>query len=176
MERQRKHYETGHITSSSPFCINHYSRNNCNYNTRRHALQKAFDSFDTDGKGYITPETVGVILRMMGVKISEKNLQEVIAETDEDGSGELEFEEFVELAAKFLIEEDEEALKEELREAFRIYDKEGNGYITTSVLKEILRELDNRLTEEDLEGIIEEVDEDGSGTLDFDEFMEMMSG
>lgn len=44
----------------------------------------------------------------------------------------------------------------------------GNGYITTDTLKEILRELDNRLTEEDLEGIIEEVDEDGSGTLDFD--------
>ncbi|XP_042205820.1 troponin C isoform X2 [Homarus americanus] len=140
------------------------------------ALQKAFDSFDTDSKGFITPETVGVILRMMGVKISEKNLQEVIAETDEDGSGELEFEEFVELAAKFLIEEDEEALKTELREAFRVYDKEGNGYITTDVLKEILRELDNRLTEEDLDSIIEEVDEDGSGTLDFDEFMEMMAG
>ncbi|XP_045131507.1 troponin C, isotype gamma [Portunus trituberculatus] len=140
------------------------------------ALKKAFDSFDTDGKGYITPETVGVILRMMGVKISEKNLQEVIAETDEDGSGELEFEEFVELAAKFLIEEDEEALKEELREAFRIYDKGGNGYITTDTLKEILRELDNRLTEEELDGIIEEVDEDGSGTLDFDEFMDMMAG
>ncbi|KAG7155391.1 Troponin C-like 8 [Homarus americanus] len=139
-------------------------------------LQKAFDSFDTDSKGFITPETVGVILRMMGVKISEKNLQEVIAETDEDGSGELEFEEFVELAAKFLIEEDEEALKTELREAFRVYDKEGNGYITTDVLKEILRELDNRLTEEDLDSIIEEVDEDGSGTLDFDEFMEMMNG
>ncbi|KAG7155394.1 Troponin C-like 10 [Homarus americanus] len=140
------------------------------------ALQKAFDSFDTDSKGFITPETVGVILRMMGVKISEKNLQEVISETDEDGSGELEFEEFVELAAKFLIEEDEEALKAELREAFRVYDKGGNGYITTDVLKEILRELDNRLTEEDLDSIIEEVDEDGSGTLDFDEFMQMMNG
>ena len=35
-------------------------------------------------------------------------------------------------------------------------------------LKEILREIDNKLTEEDLDGIIEEVDEDGSGTLDFD--------
>lgn len=140
------------------------------------ALRKAFDSFDIDNKGFITPETVGTILRMMGVKISEKNLQEVIAETDEDGSGELEFEEFCSLAAKFLIEEDEEALKAELREAFRIYDKGGDGYITTGTLKEILKELDNRLTEEDLNGIIEEVDEDGSGTLDFDEFMEMMSG
>ncbi|XP_047480434.1 troponin C-like [Penaeus chinensis] len=139
-------------------------------------LRKAFDSFDTEKAGSIGIETVSTILRMMGVKISEKNLQEVIAETDEDGSGMLEFEEFVELAAKFLIEEDEESLKAELKEAFRIYDKEGNGYITTDTLKEILKELDSRLTNEELEGIIEEVDEDGSGTLDFDEFMEMMAG
>ena len=115
------------------------------------------------------------------------------------GSGLLEFGEFCQLAARFLVEEDEEALKKELKEAFRIYDKEGeafcaphpalpfgrrhccwnpllfflillpgNGYISTDTLKEILRELDNKLTEEDLLGIIEEVDEDGSGTLDFD--------
>merc|ERR1712168_139929 len=103
------------------------------------ALQKAFDSFDTEGAGSISAETVGIILRMMGVKISEKHLQEVIAETDEDGSGLLEFEEFAELAAKFLIEEDEEALKAELKEAFRIYDKDGEGFITTDVLREILR-------------------------------------
>ena len=44
----------------------------------------------------------------------------------------------------------------------------GNGYISTDTLKEILRELDNKLSDSDLDGIIEEVDEDGSGTLDFD--------
>merc|ERR1739844_462009 len=104
---------------------------------------------------------------MMGLKVSEKALQEIVDEVDEDGSGELEFEEFCILSAKFLIEEDEESLKEELKEAFRIYDKEGNGYITTQVLKE----LHSRLSEEDIIGIVEEVDEDGSGTLDFDEFM-----
>ncbi|XP_064085615.1 troponin C, isotype gamma-like [Macrobrachium nipponense] len=140
------------------------------------ALRKAFDSFDTEKQGFITADTVATILRMMGVKISEKNLAEVITDTAKDGSGQLEFPQFVDLAAKFLIEEDEEALKAELREAFRIYDKEGNGFITTDVLREILQEIDNKLTPADLDGIIEEVDEDGSGTLDFDEFMEMMSG
>jgi len=140
------------------------------------ALRKAFDSFDTDKKGCITVDTVSTILRMMGLKVSEKALNEIVEEVDEDGSGELEFEEFCILSAKFLIEEDEESLKEELKEAFRIYDKEGNGYITTDTLKEILRELDNRLTEDDIEGIVDEVDEDGSGTLDFDEFMDMMAG
>jgi len=140
------------------------------------ALRKAFDSFDTENSGCITVDTVSTILRMMGLKVSEKALQEIVDEVDEDGSGELEFEEFCILSAKFLIEEDEESLKEELKEAFRIYDKEGNGYITTQVLKEILKELDSRLSEEDILGIVDEVDEDGSGTLDFDEFMDMMGG
>ena len=43
-----------------------------------------------------------------------------------------------------------------------------NVDIFSETLKEILREIDSKLTEEDLDGIIEEVDEDGSGTLDFD--------
>lgn len=44
----------------------------------------------------------------------------------------------------------------------------GNGYITTDVLKEIFRELDNTITADDLETMIEEIDSDGSGTVDFD--------
>ena len=108
------------------------------------------------------------------------------------GSGELEFPEFVQLAAQFLIEEDAEEMQNELKEAFRLYDKEGNtptpsiitegifqystkwyvivgnGYITTATLREILHELDDKLSPDDLDGIIAEIDEDGSGTIDFD--------
>ena len=78
-----------------------------------------------------------------------------------------------------MIEDDEEQMKEELKEAFRIYDKEvkcqkkgerkklnhsfqGQGFITNDVLKDILREIDNTLTEDDLVHIIEEVDEESS--------------
>jgi len=74
----------------------------------------------------------------------------------------------VTLAAKFIVEEDDEAMQKELREAFRLYDKEGNGYIPTSCLKEILRELDDQLTNEELDMMIDEIDSDGSGTVDFD--------
>ena len=44
------------------------------------------------------------------------------------------------------------------------------------MLKEILREIDTDLTEAELDEVVEEVDEDGSGTVDFDEFMAMMTG
>ena len=75
---------------------------------------------------------VGGINIFLGGKYDFKNLskrlwQEIVEEIDEDGSGELEFPEFIQLAAKFLIEEDEEQMKWELREAFRIYDKQGNS-------------------------------------------------
>ena len=52
----------------------------------------------------------------------------------------------------------------------------GNGYITTGTLKEILREIDSSLNDYEVEQIVDEVDEDGSGTVDFDEFMAMMTG
>lgn len=46
------------------------------------------------------------------------------------GSGQIEFTEFVILASKFIVEEDEEALQKELKEAFRLYDKEGKSHNT----------------------------------------------
>lgn len=98
---------------------------------------------------------VGTILQMLGHEVSDAKLKEIIEEVDADGmlflycysyqkksgtlkitvlnkiilgSGQLEFEEFVALAAGFLTEDemDAEAMQQELREAFRLYDKEGN--------------------------------------------------
>lgn len=139
-------------------------------------LKNAFDAFDQEKKGCIDTTMVGTILSMLGHQLDDKMLKEIIDEVDADGSGELEFEEFVTLAARFLVEEDAEAMQQELKEAFRLYDKEGNGYITTDVLREILRELDETVSKDDLDQMIEEIDSDGSGTVDFDEFMEVMTG
>ncbi|KAJ8951042.1 hypothetical protein NQ314_007742 [Rhamnusium bicolor] len=53
--------------------------------------------------------------------------QAIIKEIDEDGNGVMSFEEFAHLAARFLVEEEEdtEAILRELKDAFRLYDKEG---------------------------------------------------
>jgi len=139
-------------------------------------LKRAFDSFDQEKKGAISTDIVSTILKMMGHPVNRAILNEVIEEVDVDGSGELEFNEFVLLATKFMNEEDEEEMKNELKEAFRLYDKNGEGFIPTNVLRELLKELDDKLDDEALDGMIEEIDADGSGTVDFDEFMEMMTG
>lgn len=45
---------------------------------------------------------------MLGHQLDDKMLADIINEVDDDGSGELEFEEFVTLAARFMVEEDAE--------------------------------------------------------------------
>lgn len=89
-------------------------------------------------------------------------------ETDVEEEGKVNFDDFCRIAGPFLEEDDAEAMQQELKEAFRLYDREGNGYITTKTLKEILAALDDKLSDSDLNGIIAEIDTDGSGTVDFD--------
>ncbi|XP_046744567.1 troponin C, isoallergen Bla g 6.0101-like isoform X1 [Diprion similis] len=140
-------------------------------------LQAAFDAFDHAKKGCISTDMVSTILVMLGHELEEGTLADIIEEVDEDASGELDFVEFCTLAARFIeVEEDTEAIEQELREAFRLYDREGNGYITTDVFRDILHELDDNISEYELDMMIDEIDADGSGTLDFEEFMAVMTG
>ena len=56
-----------------------------------------------------------------------------IYQVDEEGSGKFSLTMFATVAARFMSEDDEEQMKEELKEAFRIYDRDGQGFITTDV-------------------------------------------
>ncbi|CAG9788677.1 unnamed protein product [Diatraea saccharalis] len=131
-------------------------------------LRKAFQMFDTTKSGYIDVLKISTILNTMGQLFDDSELQALISENDPEGSGKINFDGFCNIASHFLEEEDAEAMQQELKEAFRLYDREGNGYITTSTLKEILAALDDKLSNADLDGIIAEIDTDGSGTVDFD--------
>ncbi|XP_044272114.1 troponin C, isoallergen Bla g 6.0101-like [Tribolium madens] len=141
-------------------------------------LKQIFDSFDMEKKGEIGVDMIGQILDMLGHQLSAEELQGIISEIDADGNGVMNFEEFAHLAARFVVEEEEdtEAILRELKDAFRLYDKSGLGYISVDLLREILKELDEKLTPADLEQMIEEIDTDGSGTVDWEEFKAMMIG
>merc|ERR1712072_521439 len=138
-------------------------------------LKSCFTLFDVKKQDFLSADDLDDILRAMGFRPSKEELKEILEEIDEDGSGEIEFAEFCQLCAKFLVEDpDIETLKRELKAAFRIYDKNGEGFITMDTLRGLISELLSPLTDEELDGIIAELDEDGSGTMDFDEFCEMM--
>nr|CAH0110883.1 unnamed protein product [Daphnia galeata] len=109
---------------------------------RRHMMLKAFQTFDSDKKGYIESSKVSTILQMMNLPFDKEELTRSLAEHDPKMSIEfirekINFDGFSAIASDILDEEDDEAMQKELRDAFRLYDKEGNGYITTQTLKDI---------------------------------------
>merc|ERR1712064_161539 len=63
----------------------------------------------------------------------------------------------------------------EFREAFSLFDKDGDGKITTKELGTVMRSLGQNPKDEELNDMINEIDEDGNGTVDFEEFLVMMS-
>ncbi|KAL4237820.1 hypothetical protein ACF0H5_002532 [Mactra antiquata] len=75
-------------------------------------------------------------------------------------------------------EKEKEKLTEEqiaeFRLAFSVFDKDGDGTISTNELSNVLKNMGQNLTDEDLDEMIQEVDEDGNGEIDFDEFLTMM--
>lgn len=59
--------------------------------------------------------------------------------------------------------------------AFLLFDKDGDGSITTTELGTVMRSLGQNPTEADLRQMISEVDADDSGTIDFAEFLTLMA-
>merc|ERR1719348_683188 len=64
---------------------------------------------------------------------------------------------------------------DELKEAFRLFDEDGEGFITTARFRVILKEVDEEFSEDELDEIIATIDLDCSGTIDFEEFVKIMT-
>merc|ERR1719449_297795 len=134
-------------------------------------FREAFALFDKDGDGTITADELGVVMRSLGRKPTMEELKAMIAEVDEDGSGEIEFPEFLKLMASKLQDTDS---IEEMREAFNVFDRDKGGTVSASELKHVMNNLGEQVTEEEVEEMIQEADADGDGELSFDDFLQFI--
>ena len=125
----------------------------------------AFKNYDKEKKGEIPSSMLGTVMKNLGHSLKPDQLQEAIEAVDSDGSGWIDFDEFLSLMARKTKEANDE---QELREAFRVFDKANTGQINCDDLKVIFKALDPDMSDGEIEAIITEVDEDGSGTLDFE--------
>jgi calmodulin len=82
------------------------------------------------------------------------------------GNGTIDFEEFQQMMLKRGGSQSDQ--DEELKEAFRVFDKDGNGYISRLELKQVMSSLGEKLSEEELDAMMKEADIDGDGQVNFE--------
>ena len=131
----------------------------------------AFTLFDKDGDGTISDEELGIVMRSLGQNPTEQELQDLIAEHDVDGNGFIDFAEFLTLMSKISKDIDAE---EELVEAFKVFDRDGDGRISKKELKHSFKLLGEKITSDEIDQMINYADQDGDQKINYEEFVKMM--
>lgn len=154
-------------------------------------LRSVFATFDKNNDGHITQQELKESLKNIGITMSDKDVKEMVEKVDSNGDGLIDLDEFCELFESMMMSTREEAMNEEdenrkekeedggsgyLKEAFDVFDGDGDGTITVEELGLVLSSLgfkEGKLLENCKE-MIRKVDMDGDGKINFDEFKKMM--
>ncbi|XP_055063749.2 calcium-binding protein 1b isoform X1 [Misgurnus anguillicaudatus] len=140
-------------------------------------LREAFKEFDKDKDGFIGCKDLGNCMRTMGYMPTEMELIELSQQINMNLGGHVDFEDFVELMGPKLLAETADMIGvKELRDAFKEFDTNGDGQISTAELREAMKKLlGQQVGHRDLEEILRDIDLNGDGHVDFEEFVRMMS-
>ena len=110
-------------------------------------------------------------MRALGFEPKKEEIRKMIADIDADGSGTIDFQEFLEMMTAKMSQKDS---KEEILKAFKLFDDDESGKITFRNLKRVAKELGENMSDEELQEMIDEADADGDGEINPDEFLRIM--
>ncbi|KAF0414443.1 calmodulin [Gigaspora margarita] len=134
-------------------------------------FKEAFALFDRSNNGSITAGDLGKVMKSLGSNPTDTELEDMINEVDLDHNGTIDFNEFLNMMARKVKDSDAE---EELKEAFKVFDKDNNGLISAAELRQVMNSIGEKLTDEEIDEMIHEADVDGDGQINYEEFVKMM--
>eukprot|EP01090_Pellita_catalonica_P005538 TRINITY_DN1560_c0_g1_i1.p1 TRINITY_DN1560_c0_g1~~TRINITY_DN1560_c0_g1_i1.p1 ORF type:complete len:158 (+),score=44.73 TRINITY_DN1560_c0_g1_i1:43-516(+) len=138
---------------------------------RKTEYKETFALLDVNGDGKICAKELGTLMKSMGWEAAEAT--KVLKSVDADNDGEIDFDEF-------LVLMNDKATKDtgdfdRIKATFKAFDIDGNGFITTQELRKAMEDAGEKLTDKEVQNMIDQADKDGDGQVNFDEFLRMMS-
>ena len=134
-------------------------------------FKEAFFLCDKDGDGAIAVKELGTVMRSLGLNPTEDELQGMINEIDIDGNKNINFPNFLNLMAAKLKDRD---TKEEAIEAFKVFDRNGNGLISVADIIHVINILGEKLTDKEADEMIRDSEADSDGLINYEEFIRLM--
>ncbi|XP_033617473.1 centrin-2-like [Fukomys damarensis] len=125
---------------------------------QKQEIQEAFDLFDADGTRTIDVKELKVAMRALGFEPKKEEIKKMISEIDEDGTGKMNFSDFLTVITQKMSEKDTE---EEILKAFQLFNDDETGKIPFKNPKRVAKELGESLTDEELQKMIDAADRDG---------------
>ena len=146
-----------------------YIVNNLVSKKEKNKLLEVFQSFDTNKDGVLSKkEILNGYKKIMPFEDATKEVEKIMNTVDIDGNGTIDYNEFV-LAT---INKTKLLDKEKLEQTFKLFDKDGNGFISKEEIEEVLGT--SVIDSKELDKMIKEVDKNGDGQISLVEFKEMM--
>ncbi|XP_053864919.1 calmodulin-like protein 6 isoform X1 [Malaclemys terrapin pileata] len=131
-----------------------------------------FEMFDEEGNGLVKTDDLEKLMSLMGINPTKRELATMAKEVDKDNKGTLNCDSFLVLMG--IYHEKAKNQDEELRAAFKVFDKEHKGYIDWNTLKYVLMNAGEPLNEQEAELMMKEADKDGDGTIDYEDTFTVM--
>lgn len=144
----------------------------CNFSAEElDELRQIFEFYDIDSSKTMDLSELNMALRALGYNASENEVQDLASLMDVDGDMTMDFSEFC-MIVEFMKED--KGFEEELRDAFRCIDTNGDGYVTAEELLDLLMTQGNTMSLKEASELIRFVDKNGDGRLDYEEFMRVI--
>jgi len=135
--------------------------------------EKIFKEADKDGSGSLTLSEVTTMLRKNGYKESDEKIKAMFNSIDMSGDQKVSLEEFLQAMGAIPPKDHKEA---NMRRCFREFDKDGSGSIDRSELKNAMREYNSEMSEGEIDRLLQIVDKDVSGSINYEEFIAQVFG
>jgi calcium-dependent protein kinase len=133
-------------------------------------LLTIFQALDTNGDGQLSQDELeSGYAKILGKEKAKQEVARIFRMVDTDGNGSIDYSEFVTAC----INKESILSKKRLKAAFRIFDKDNSGGIDMDELKEIFNN-SGKLTNEEISLMIKEMDINGDGEIQFEEFIQGM--
>ena len=135
-------------------------------------FQEAFALFDSNGDGTIPVEELETVIEVLGLDQQTDTYEAVIRKVATGKKGRINFPQFLRLTQPLLDETDMEG---EVIEAFQVLDNDSSGFISVAMMRNIMSNLEENLTEEEINAFINMADVDSNGMIDYKQFIKRMN-